>query len=457
MNQHRISRRSLLKGIGASAMLTRFGWMNALAQANPPDYKALVCIFLVGGNDGHNTIVPLTQAEFNTYKAARGSLALPDGNGPILQIQDYNDGRPYGLNPGLASLAPLWGNGAGTGKLAVLANVGMLVKPVSRPQFLANSIAVPSNLFSHADQIQQMQAAIPSASTGTGWGGRAADKVNALNAGSTFPAAISCNGPALFCSGNIVQSASLLPGFNLDPSGMNLWPASATLARKNGLQQVLQFDSGLALVQAANKVRKDALDLNALMQGNNATITTTFPGGSLSDQLKQVATLIKLRNTTGAKRQVFFCSLGGFDTHGSQSWQHWDLLKQVGDAMAAFYQCTEQELGVADSVTSFTHSEFGRTLQPSGSGCDHGWGNHHLILGGAVKGGRIHGTFPTLSLSGPDDSGSRGALIPSTSVEQFAATLAKWLGVSDDDLPTIFSNLYQNINLFGSADLGFMA
>ena len=439
-------------------MLARFGWMNSLAQSNPPDYKALVCIFLVGGNDGHNTIVPLTQPEFDLYDAARGTLALPDGNGPMVTVQDYADGRPYGLNPGLSALAPLWGNGAGTGRLAVLANVGMLVKPVTRAQFLANSVPVPTNLFSHSDQIQQMQAAIPSSSAGTGWGARAADMVNGLNGLSTFPAVISGAGPSLFCTGNIVQSASLLPGFDLDPSGMNLWPPAAAAARLNGLQQVLQFDSGLALVQAANKVRKDALDLNTLMKSGTATVTSPFPGGSLGDQLKQVAKIIKLRHVTGMKRQVFFCMLGGFDTHGSQAWEHWNLLRQVSEAMAAFYQCTEQELGIPQQVTSFTLSDFGRTLQPSGVGSDHGWGSHHLIMGGAVQGGRIHGTFPTLALGGPDDSGNRGALIPTTSVEQYAATLAKWLGVSDNDLPTIFQNLYANLGDFGGqATLNLMS
>lgn len=193
------------------------------------------------------------------------------------------------------------------------------------------------------------------------------------------------------------------------------------------------------------------------MKSGNASITSTFPGGSLSDQLKQVAKLIKLRDITGVKRQVFFCMLGGFDTHGAQSWQHWDLLRQVSEAMAAFYQCTDQELGIPNQVTSFTLSDFGRTLQPSGSGCDHGWGSHHLILGGAVQGGRVHGVFPTLALGGPDDSGSRGALIPTTSVEQYAATLAKWLGVSDADLALIFQNLYGNLADFGGqATLDFM-
>lgn len=426
----------MLCGLGATTLLSRFGWMNALAQGTPPDYKALVCIFLVGGNDGHNTIVPLTQSEFNAYRAGRGSLALPDGNGALLPIETLN-AIPYGLNPGLTAVHPLWAQS----KLAVLANVGMLVKPITRTQFLANSVPVPTNLFSHSDQIQQMQTGVPSSSGGTGWGARAADALRLMNGSSTFPAAISTNGPALFCTGNIVQSASLLPGFDLDVSGMSLWPASAALARKTGLQQVLEFDSGLALVQAANTVRKDALDLNALLRGGTATITTPFPGGSLSDQLRQVAKIIKLRSVTGIRRQVFFCTLGGFDTHSSQSWQHWDLLKDVAEAMAAFYKTTDEELGVADGVTSFTLSDFGRTLQPSGSGCDHGWGSHLLLMGGAVKGSQVYGTFPSLALGGDDDSGTRGALIPTTSTEQFGAALAKWMGVPDAELTSVFGNL----------------
>ncbi len=445
--QQRTNRRQFLSGLGASALLARFGWMNALAQTSYPDYKALVCIFLAGGNDSHNTVVPLTQSQFNAYKAARGSLALPDGNGPIHQVVT-TDGTPYGLNNGLGAIHPLWAQG----KLAVLANVGMLVQPVTRTQFLANSVPLPTNLFSHSDQIQQMQSGVPSTSGGTGWGGRAADAVQAMNGASTFPAAISIAGPSLFCTGNIVQSASLLPGFNCDMNGMGIWPPAAAAARKTGVQQVLEFDSGLALVQAANKVRKDANDLSALLSGASATLTTQFPGTILGNQLKQVAQIIKVRGTTGMSRQVFLCSLGGFDTHGSQSWQHWDLLSQVSEALAAFYSATI-EIGVPDRVTSFTLSDFGRTLQPSGSGSDHGWGSHHLILGGAVKGGQMYGTFPTMALGGPDDSGNRGAFIPSTSTMQYGATLASWLGVPAAQLPMVFPN----IGNFGTADLGFMS
>ncbi|MBN9692637.1 MAG: DUF1501 domain-containing protein [Verrucomicrobia bacterium] len=444
----RFSRRSLLCGLGATALLSRLGRMNALAQSSP-DYKALVCIFLVGGNDGHNTIVPLTQAEFDAYHAGRGNMALPDNNGALLPVETPS-GTPFGLNPGLAALHPLWAQG----HLAVLANTGMLVGPINRQQFLNNLAPVPTNLFSHSDQIQQMQSGYPSTSGGTGWGARAADALHALNGSSTFPASISTNGQSLFCTGKIVQSASLLPGFDLDVSGLNLWPQSAAQARLTGLQQLLEFDSGLALIQSANQVRKDALELNALLRGNTATVNTVFPGTSLGNQLKQVAKIIALRQSTGMSRQVFFCSLGGFDTHGSQSWQHWDLLRQVSEAVAAFYQST-QELGVADRVTSFTLSDFGRSLQPSGSGTDHGWGNHHLIIGGAVQGGDVYGTFPNLALQGPDDCGSRGVLIPTTSTEQYGATLAKWLGVSEADLPTIFPNL-GNFGALALSDLGFM-
>lgn len=446
MRQHRISRRQLIEGLGGTALLSFLGRVNLLAQAEPPEYKALVCIFMSGGNDSHNMVVPLSAAPFVAYKAARGSLALPDNNGPMLSVETP-EGTPFGLNPGLSAIHPLWSQG----RLAVLANAGMLVQPVTRAQFLASAVPVPTNLFSHSDQIQQMQSGVPSTGGGTGWGARAADVVQDLNAASSFPTTVSVSGPALFCNGAVVQSASLFPGFNLDPAGLSLWPQSAADARRLGMQQILQFDSGLELIQSANDVRRDALALNQLLTGSSATITTPFPGTSLGNQLLQVAKVIKLRASTGMRRQVFFCSLGGFDTHGSQSWQHWNLLRQVSESMSAFYNATI-EMGVADRVTTFTMSDFGRTLQPSGSGSDHGWGSHQLILGGAVQGGRLYGQFPDLALGGPDDAGSRGALIPTTAIDQYGATLAQWLGVGADQVEAVFPN----IGRFGSADLGFM-
>lgn len=446
MEQIHFSRRRMLLGLGATGMLARFGFMNAFAQSNPPDYKALVCVFLQGGNDGHNTIVPLTQSEFNAYRAARGSLALPDSNGPLAQVL-APDGSPYGLNPGLAPLVPLWNQG----KFAVLANVGNLVRPVTRADYLANAAQVPTNLFSHADQVQQMHSGIPSSSGGSGWGGRAADQVQSLNGISTFPTAFSIAGPALFCTGNIIQSASLLPGFNLDVTGMQLWPQSAAEARTRGYQQILQFNNGLALIQAANQTRQDALALNAMLTNATSSLKTVFPETTLGDQLKQVAAIINLRASTGMSRQVFFCALGGFDTHGGQSWQQYSLLQQVAQALVAFYQAT-QEMAVSQQVTSFTLSDFGRTLQPSGSGSDHGWGNHHLILGDAVQGGAVYGRFPSMALGGPDDSGTRGALIPSASLDQFGATLALWLGAPAAQLPAVFPTIAN----FANPNLGFL-
>ncbi len=251
-----------------------------------------------------------------------------------------------------------------------------------------------------------------------------------------------------------MQSASLIPGFDMGLYGMDPWPASAATARKVGLQEVLTFDSGLSLIQGANKVRQDALALSAMLKGlaGSTPLAAQFPGTSIGNQLKQVAQIIQLRAQIGLRRQVFFCSIDGFDTHGSQAWQHWQLLQQVAQAMAAFYTATV-ELGVADRVTTFTESEFSRTLQPSGSGTDHGWGSHHLVMGGAVRGGNLYGRYPVMALGGPDDSGSRGVWIPSTSLDQYGATFAKWFGLTPADVANVFPNLAN----FAASDLGFLA
>jgi uncharacterized protein (DUF1501 family) len=393
-------------------------------------------------------VVPQTQAALNAYKTIRGTLALPDANAKLLPVTAKN-GTPYALNDGLTSIAPLWAQN----QLAVVANVGMLVQPTSRPQYVGGTASVPTNLFSHADQVIAMQAGNPFGSGGTGWAGRIADQVQSMNGASSFPASISMSGSALFCAGNVVQSASLIPGFDMTLDGMSAWPASNTAARLQALQEVITFDTGLALVQSANKVRQDAITLNGMLQGlaSGVPLTTQFPQTDIGAQLQQVAQIIRLRGSTGMSRQVFFCSLGGFDTHSGQSWQQWDLLKQISAAMMAFYNATV-EMGVAGQVTTFTESDFGRTLQPSGTGSDHGWGSHHLVMGGAVKGGDLYGTFPTLALGGPDDANTRGVLIPSTSIDQYGATMAKWFGVAPAAMPVVFPNLAN----FATPDLGFL-
>ncbi|MCX6953778.1 MAG: DUF1501 domain-containing protein [Verrucomicrobia bacterium] len=445
-----LSRRSFLQKtalLAAATGLGRVGLLNARAQTVPSDYKALICVFMLGGNDGHNMLVPLTGAALANYKAARGSLALPDGNTQVLAIS-AKDGTPYGLNSGLASLQPLWAQG----KLAAIANVGMLVKPTSRAQYLGATVGLPTNLYSHSDQLISMQAGDPFGSGGTGWAGRIADATRSMNAASTFPPGISFAGPALFCSGNVVQSTSLIPGYNLTADGLAAWPASAASAKSQALQEIVTFNSGLSMVQAANDVRADGIELNGMLTGlSGGALTTVFPGTGIGQQLKQVAQIISLRGTTGMKRQVFFCALGGFDTHSSQSWAQWDLLKQLSDGMSALYNATV-EMGIPDQVTTFTASEFGRSLQPSGTGTDHGWGNHQLIVGGAVKGGDLYGQFPDLSLGGPNDTGSRGVLIPTTSLDQFGGTCASWFGVA----PEAMTDVFPNLGNFATPNLGFL-
>lgn len=439
----RLARRDFLR---AACALTAAATGGARAQT-APDYKALVCIFLAGGNDGHNLIVPLGSAAYAAYKSARGGLALPDGSATLIAV-NTGAGVPYGLNSGLTAIAPLWAQR----RLAVVANLGPLAAPTSRAQYLAGMVPLPSNLYSHSDQIVITQSGNANGG-GTGWGGRTADAMAPSNAGSRFPAALSMAGAATFSIGSVVPSASLAPGFDLGLNGFSVWPSSAAQARSQALAQILTIDNGVRLVQAANHVRDDALSLSALLRNTSAgTVSTPFPGTTLGQQLQQVARIIALRGSTGVRRQVFFCQLGGFDTHSAQGWTHWDLLRRVGEAMAAFHAATV-ELGVAAQVTTFTQSEFGRTLQPSGSGSDHGWGSHAVLMGAAVLGGEVYGRFPYPALAGPDDAGSRGVLIPTTSLEQFGATLARWYGADTAALATAFPNLAA----FAPQNLGFMA
>jgi len=441
-SQRTFSRRQFLSTMGAAAAVARFGSMNALAQTSG-DYKALVCIFQFGGNDSNNMLVPLGSG-YSAYQNVRLNVSI--GSSELLPVST-SSGAVYGLHPALAQLHPLWGQG----KLAAVANVGMLVRPTTRAQYVAGSVPVPSNLFSHSDQQFQWQAASPQATSLTGWCGRIADRLQSYNAPSIFPTGVAVSGNSQQLVGATTSPATVSEGAALlgnDGSAL----AAARLA---SLQEMLQFDSGLAVYQAASRTMKDALDLAQLLDNAFRTappLTSYFPTTSLGQQLAQVARMIQVRSALGMRRQIFFVTHGGYDTHQGQLAPHNTLMADLGGSMSAFYNALVS-LGVAGQVVTFTESEFNRTLMPNTSvGTDHAWGGHCLVMGGNVAGTNLYGTFPTLALGGPDDAGNRGSWIPTTSLDQYGATLAQWFGVSAADLGIVFPNLAN----FTTKTLGFL-
>jgi uncharacterized protein (DUF1501 family) len=431
---------------GASLVsgLSKLGLVSALAQGTT-DYKALVCIFMFGGNDSNNMLVP-TDSRYAQYLQARSVLALPQSQLLPLQIGGQSI---YGLHPNMPEMQGYFNNQQ---NLAILANVGTLVQPTTQATYQAFQ-NLPENLFSHSDQQDQWQSAQLSGTPVSGWAGKVADNVQTFNAAAQFPPILSISGSPVFCTGISTRPFSMDPG---QPPGLDGFDTSAaSQARYAATQQLLTFDSGLSMVQAANSVTGQAVQFAQVLSAalkNIPPLQTVFPGTYLGQQLQQVAQVISARSALGVQRQIFFCSYGGFDTHADQLPQQVALLSAISQGMSAFYQAT-QELGVASQVTTFTLSEFSRTLEPSSNGgTDHAWGSHQLILGGAVKGNSIYGTYPTLALGGPNDADQNGRWIPTTALDQYAATLAAWFGVGAGTLPSIFPNLAN----FSTSNLGFL-
>jgi len=446
---------------GIATNLNRFGLIEALAQSAPAPYQALVCIFLFGGNDSNNVLVPTDSAGYANYASLRGSqtnggLALPmSGVTPLLPITSItaqNGFTSFGLHPSMPELQSLFN----LNKLAFLANVGTLSQPITnRTQYLTGSTPLPANLFSHADQQQQWQTLEMNGFYRSGWAGRLADSVEPVfNLNSAFPPITSVAGSAIFNNGVTTKPYAMSPSPNTTPN-LNLAGYGGSTAGLAAVQQLLTFDTGVSLIQAASSIMTNTLADNKVLAGllnPPPTITTPFPTTGLGNQLKQVAQIIKVQPALKLSRQIFFCSLGGFDTHSDQIALQGPLLQQLSQAVSAFYQATV-ELNVAQNVTTFTMSDFSRTFQPgSNGGSDHAWGSVQMIVGGAVKGGDIYGTLPVFTLGGPNDAGSNGRWIPSTSTDQYGATLAQWFGVSAANLPPIFPNLGN----FSTKNLGFI-
>jgi len=441
VNRRSFIRYASLAAAGSAAGLRPFGALNALAQS-ATDYKALVCVFLYGGNDANNTVVPFDTTGYSSYSTIRGPLALPQSG--LIQLGQAPN---FALNGNLPEIAKLFDSKAA----ALVTNVGTLIEPTTRAQYLAHQNAVPSNLFSHSDQQLEWQNAAQSGATQTGWAGRIADTLSvSANPNGKIPMITSVAGDTLFCNGDASTPVSVSPG-NL--GGSNCSEGTECTARQATAQALLSFDSGLTLVQADNTITSNAYSYAKTLSDAVASITpitTMFPtANGLASQLKQIAKIIQVRAALGVSRQIFFCGIGSFDTHSDQINLQGNLLAAISPALAAFYAAT-QELGVANNVTTFTMSDFSRTFQPnSNTGSDHAWGSHHIVMGGAVKGGQMYGKFPTLALAGPDDSGSNGRWVPSTASVQYASTLAQWFGVSVAQLPLIFPNIgnFTNNNL----------
>ena len=443
-----MNRRQFLRGAGAMSVMS----VIPRAFAQSADYKALVCVFLYGGNDGNNTIVPMDTAGYAQYAAVRTTASgLQLAQGSLAPIQPSSLGTPFGFHPSCAELATLFNQR----KLAVMCNVGTLVQPTSKSQYVAG--LVPSSLYSHSDQQAQWQSSVSSGFSATGWGGRIADKVASQNGGS-FPVVTSLNGTVLFGTGKSTSPLSIPVSGSFALAGYS--NSAVSNARLAALKQFLATPSGNQYVEAANAIGSQALALSATMapilSSTTSTVSSIFAplgNNTTAQALYQVAKTIEARAATGASRQIFFVSLGNFDTHANQAPTQSNLLGQLSPALKAFYDATAA-LGVANRVTTFTLSDFGRTFQPaSGAGTDHAWGNHQLVIGDAVKGGDFFGKYPTLALGGPDDAEQRGRWIPTTSVDQYGATLAKWFGVTAADTASVFPSLAR----FPTSDVGFMA
>ncbi len=507
-NRRGFIRQALCAAVGTAALsntIRDLRFINAaMAQSagSISDYKALVCIFLNGGNDSNNLFIPTIPSEWNNYATIRTpALAIPNTDGgPATALALNNqtsDGHTYGIHPACPELQGLFN----AGKLAAIFNVGTLVYPVTKADYLAKTVALPPQLFSHADQQVQWQTSIPDRAPTTGWGGRCADLMDQYNpkvsGNDVLSMCISLAGSNTFEVGGTTSQYSVSSN-GVVSLNQALGPSAAQSARTNTLNNILGIDA----VQQNMLESNYALALqHALASGTGLTAslgtsplktywTSSFPttvttpnGGttfnsSLLGQLKMVAQIIEAGYRSaasgglGMKRQVFFVQVGGYDLHTGQTnnagstttdntkviiGAQANLFAELSQSMSAFQKAMAQigtQYGDTDfekRVTAFTASDFGRTLPSNSLGSDHGWGSHHLVLGGAVQGARTYGKFPALVVGGPDDT-STGRWIPTTAVDQFAATMAKWFGVDSTNMSTVFPNLGR----FTTPDMGFM-
>ncbi|MEC7825744.1 MAG: DUF1501 domain-containing protein [Pseudomonadota bacterium] len=449
MQRRDFLKRSLV-GLGGASSLwattSQFNLVNAATSANSfTDYKALVCVFLLGGNDSLNMLIPTDQRAYDQYAATRQNLAVARNVALPINVTNTQYSS-VGLHPSLAALHTIYEQG----NMALVANVGPMIEPASKADILTGRVMLPPQLFSHSDQQNHWQTAHPQQAALTGWAGRMADMLS----DGTEPLSmnLSMAGNNLWQTGSQVlpfalssQGAEILEGINPDEEWQR--PNAAFLDRIHASTEGMFASQFAAMVDRTRTT--GGLVNSALALGPE--LSTAFPATRFAEQMRLVANMISVQQHLNQSRQIYFVAMGGWDTHDNQLADHPTLLSELANGMAAFYNATA-ELGVSEQVTAFTASDFGRTLTSNGDGTDHGWGGNHLVLGGAVQGADIYGQLPQMSLGSDDDLGD-GRIIPTLSVDQYAATLAQWFGLADNELTEILPNL----NNFNQHNLGFLA
>ena len=462
MSHHKYSRRKFMGSLPCLALgtstlynsLINLKAMNAIMGSTSiagDDYKALVCVQLSGGNDSYNMLIPRGNTEYAEYAAVRSNLAVPQDQ--ILPINpEITDGRDFGLHPSMTGLRDIFESG----KAAFVSNVGTLVEPVTKPGLEMGNVKVPLGLLSHSDQIMHWQTAYPQDRTTTGWGGKMADILKSMNEDVGVSMNISLGGNNVFQRGEDVTEYAInasggvsIVGYDFDEPFFNLMKEDVTDMMSQNYEDIFR--------DSYNGVLKRSVESNEIFNNAvaGAVVNTQFSDTDLSQKMRMVARSIASREQLGVKRQIFYVDIGGFDNHDELINNHSQLMKVVDDAFSEFYAATE-ELGVSDCVTTFTISDFARTLTSNGNGTDHAWGGNAIVMGGAVNGKKMYGDYPVLSLGSNLDLGS-GILLPTTSADEYFAEMALWFGISSNDLSQVFPNIGNFYNVAsGEKPLGFM-
>ncbi|HTA77923.1 MAG TPA: DUF1501 domain-containing protein [Terracidiphilus sp.] len=457
-----------MAGISASPFLLGLNSMAAMAQSNASsDYKALVCVFLQGGNDGHGTVIATDPDSFAAFTQARSGapgLAYPQSELLPITLKTPQSGRTFALNPSLPGLQNLFN----AGRLAIMANTGTLIVPATKAQVEANSVPLPASLFSHFDQTAAWQAIASNGGSAehVGWGGSVADLIESMNMNSnSMFTCISTAGIALFLSGQTSFQLNCTSAGPIPISGL-AQPLFGGSGGTNALNSILSAEEANLFAKEYEVVIQRSIQAQATLASSMLPagasgvpnppqyldpMTNKLADNPLATSLQTVARIIGGRAGLGVTRQIFYVQLGSFDTHNNQAQLHANLLTQLGQAFE-YFDAQMTSFGLGNQVTSFTASDFGRTLTSNSNGTDHGWGSHHFVLGGAVQGGDMYGQYPVIGADQANDVGA-GRLIPTTSVDQYAGTLARWFGLSDSQIRQVLPNF---ANFGSSPYLGFM-